>query len=800
MSRAIALRTTARVLLLALFAFAPLCLGRLVDWETCAFLLVVSAAALLWLAGGGRLLPTDWGRSDSRLVLALLASIVVTGWTVYLYDSLLSLSLLGAGLLTFSLARSCLAERMWNRIAWWCLVGGAVAAGLWGLREYVRNAFIMGDASWRAFGPFYNPNCLGGYMALLLLASVALAVGAQTRARAEQEAHPKARGKRKRQEPDEPPPRYAEIAGASAAVVIALALLCTGSKGGMLAAFASVLIFAALGAERGTRLGAILRWGAVAAVGLALVAAVAFPPIRNRVVAAFTYQQHSGSFRLHTWRGTMDMIAVRSLTGFGPGTFAHAYPRYARAGFTRQAHQTPLQLAAENGVIAAGLLMLGIIGALWRIGRGAARMSGAKRLLAAAAVSGAVGLLVHNLVDYTWYVVAPSVAFWAMLGLGWPAVSPPAEIEPRSEARQRWVLAPIIIIVLLLSTAALYSEAELSLGRRLARVGALDLAEAHLQRVLRIDAHRWVELSRIYEHRGARGDPEALHKAKRFRIMATQWQPTEPTHYRALGRICSSITALSSDDWLAKGEIWLRQGVEVYPTSTGMLADLGRVQEQMGNRKEALETYRRLIALYDTPVRTCQAVEYFVDESYAYGWVALAQDAQARGDRQRAMEFAGKGLRTAVAFVKSQRVHRQMLEVAGRYDPQRITEVEGLAEQAIEVLRGLGEPLAMLRIGLALQGLERPQEAAEALAALCGDLEKEHLVSGMAVLAYAKLTLAECLAAIDDAAEAEAVRSQGLALAMQVLPRLGEKPAAGPSGWDREDTAGLQEAVAVAGE
>ena len=824
-----ALQTAARVMLLALLALAPVTLGRLTDWEPFAALAAVAAAGLLWLAGGGA--PPRWQWPDAALLAALLLAALILPWSVYLHDSLRALSLLTAGLGAFWLCRACLADAACNRAGWWVLAGGAAAAGLWGLREYAHTAIITGNVAWRTFGPFYNPNILAGYMALALLVPVALMLGARTRARAPEDDgdtsglprgfRPRMRSIRKesarkrglgpaapagcrgsapapsasrgRAEPQEAPPRYPEIAGATCALVIALALLCTGSRGGMLAAFAAVPLFAVLGAARGTRAAMALRWGAAALVGAAVIAALTFPPVRNRITAAFGYQQHSASFRVLTWQGTADMVAARPLTGFGPGTFSRAFPRYARAGFTRQAHQTPLQLLAEHGLLGGGLLLLGIAGALWRTARNAARAQGPQRLLIAAAVAGGLGLWVHNLVDYTWYVAACNLAFWGLLGLAWAGggagaagATPPARV-------MRFAGLVLSAALIAWSAVALHSDLQRASGARLARMGALGAARERLERVLPGDAYRWIELARLAEHEGRRGDPAALRAAVAHRLRAVALQPTEPTNHLALGRLHILLGDLEA------AEAAYECAVELHPTSTDALLGLARARQARGHDAAALEAFGRLAALYDTPVRTAQAIEYFVDDNYAPAFLALAEDHLAHGRLPEALRSGTAALRVAVDFIRSQRAHRTMLEVAGRFDPERIAELESVAERAMALLRELDEPVAEARVGLALHGLERPAEAARVLEALIGRLADSPEPGRAPLEALARLTFAEALEATDEQARAARERAEGLRVARQVLPQLAANRAPIPSGWDGQDGAALQAAAARAG-
>ncbi len=793
--------SSSRALLLGLLGLSPLCLGRLLDWEALALLLVASLASLLWLLGGGRLLPRAPAAFDYLLLAGAALCAVVTSRSVYLYDSLVGLSLLYGGMLSFFLARGAFPDAGRRKVAWWCLVAGGVVAALWGAREYVTNAIVMGDSSWRAFGPFYNPNCLGGYMAMLLAVPPALAVAAQTRRPVSSSDLPEAevssrRGRKRRVSslhrpvsgpPAAEAPRYAEIAGAMSALVLVLGLLCTGSKGAMLAAVASGLLVAAFGAPPGSALRRHLRLAAVAAVALAIVAALTFPPIRNRVLGAFSTQQHSGSFRVYTWQSTAKMALARPLTGFGPGTFAHVFPGYAQAGFTRQAHQTPLQFGAEYGLPAGLLLLCGIGWAVVAAVRGAAVLPTSERLLAVAGVGGVVALWVHNLVDYTWYVAGVNGVSWVMLGL---AVAPAeaAGHGPEPGRGRTMTLAALMGILLLWSVVALHSEAQRTAAVSLARSGNAAAARAKLARVLPIDAYRWSELSKIEESLAAAARPGALRQAIEARRRAISLQPTEPTNYTALGRL------LMEDGDAQAARQAMAGAVELHPTSTDALAALGRLLQEQGDRAAALDVYRRLVALHDTPVRLAQAVEYFVDRNYVYGWVPLAVEALEQGNREQGLQYASQAADLALQYVAGMELYRPILELSGRYDLRDIGEMEQYALDAAGLLRRVGTPVALLRAAWVLQALGKDSEAAGQFDAAATAAAEAHTVTKRAVKAAAELGRAQCLGAADGGA-GETILAPALATARQVIAELGANGSTGEGEWQAQDTRRLQEAV-----
>jgi O-antigen ligase/tetratricopeptide (TPR) repeat protein len=791
------LQAAARVVLLLALAGAPLALGRFSEWESAALLATVCVAALLWLAGGGALPSGRLGLADRLLLAGFALCAALSVFSVSVYDSLNALALLAAGLLALFLIRAALAEEPWNRAGWTALVVGAVIASMWGLREYNINALVLGDRTWRIFGPFYNPNVIGGYLALVLVVPAALALTAQTRkpaaagkevlAKPRKGAARKPSASRSVASPSEaePPARLQEILLSFSGVLIAFALLGTGSKGAFAAAFVAVTTFGLLGAGRGTALSTVLRRGLVAAVLLGILAAVGFAPLRERLVQAFGYQSMSGSFRVYTWRSTLQMAVARPLTGFGPGTFTHAFPRFAHAGFTRQAHQTPLQLAAEHGIPAALLLLAGIFAAIGHLWRCAREAEGAPRLLRAAAVGGALGLWVHNLVDYTFYVAAVHLAFWGMLGLAWPLDAAGAP------GRRRVGASALCTLLLLVAAALLFSQAQLAAARRYQAQGAFTAARESLTRVLPFDARRWADLSSICESEALGGDGSQWQPAIAARRRAAALQPTDPVHPVALARLLIA----SGDDNDARTA--LETALRLHPTSPIALAAMGDLQERTGDHTGALATYRRLADVYDSPVRTVQAVQYFVDEHYAFAFAPLAEDALQHGDRIQAFEYARRAVENAAAYLKNQEDFRQVLEAAGKYDTRQQERLVSVALRAVEVMGALDAPLAKVHVGAAQLALGRATEAATTLAPLARAQATDD--AGRILTALARLKYWEALAKASDAA-ADSALGPAVEAGREVSGNLTGNSTAERAiwGWEASDVEMLRSALAAA--
>jgi O-antigen ligase len=204
---------------------------------------------------------------------------------------------------------------------------------------------------------------------------------------------------------------------APAVVVLFTALVMTGSRGGLACgALGAIAMLVFRLAERrrlgkpGFRLGLLLGL-------LCLVAAVAtwwLVGERDDVGVSL-----AGRLALHT--DTVRMIGARPWLGHGAGTFEAAYPLYRSAEVDsayiwKHAHSTWLEAIATLGIPVAAVL-IGMIAyvsaslfkAWWR--------SVADATVIIAALSGAVALGLHALIDFSLENQAVAIYFTSLLGL-----------------------------------------------------------------------------------------------------------------------------------------------------------------------------------------------------------------------------------------------------------------------------------------------------------------------------------------------------------------------------------------------
>lgn len=82
------------------------------------------------------------------------------------------------------------------------------------------------------------------------------------------------------------------------------------------------------------------------------------------------HKKGSAADRLESWRAALEMIRDHPVTGVGLASYGPAFPHYSNKK-PREAHDTFLQIAADNGLTAGVmylLVVLGSISALWKNG------------------------------------------------------------------------------------------------------------------------------------------------------------------------------------------------------------------------------------------------------------------------------------------------------------------------------------------------------------------------------------------------------------------------------------------------
>ncbi len=215
----------------------------------------------------------------------------------------------------------------------------------------------------RVFLPFVTPNILGGYLAMIIAVCLSLKK------------------------------RIWLIAPLLAA------LLLTKSIGALMALFLGLTAYSFLRGQEGKKRGIII-------LGLLIVIGAVFLA-RSAIQKEHTRPAFSIITRLDYWKDTLTVIKTHYLTGVGPGNFNLPQCRYT--------HNSYLQLLAEMGPLGLASF-LWLLFAIFRLAliklKSSRHKTGMAALLSASAI-----FLVHNFIDFSFFL--PEVAFiwWLITGL-----------------------------------------------------------------------------------------------------------------------------------------------------------------------------------------------------------------------------------------------------------------------------------------------------------------------------------------------------------------------------------------------
>ncbi len=653
----------ARVAVLALMVALPLFAGYLFTERVLgagvSALVCVLAACIAW-AAGAKSARAGLGGAAWPLAGFVAWSIIATFRSVYVHASLVALVSVAADLGLLALFAALFRDERWRRPAWAVVAGAAAIEGVLGLRDWTQTVIFGGDVGWRIFGTMYNPNVLAGYMLAAAPGAVVLLAWAWRSAAQDQER-----------------PRLGLIAAGFGLVIACAALLLTGSRAGLLGAMlgAGVMVLAAPTRIPRRRL-------ALAAVALVALMVLA-PPVRNRLLAATT-QSNSAIFRWYTWQGTARMVAARPLLGFGPGSFERAYPRFALVGFTRMAHQTPLQIAAEAGLPALLLLAMGVAMIGGMLVRGL-RAGGLNALEAAAGLGALAAVGLQNLADYTWYIPAVGMTLSATVGLALAATREAEGVdgEPPERARRPWpgrVGAALALVMIVACGIGLQAQTLAARGRAAMAQGRYTVAAGWLRRASRADP---LDAEIVEDLSDALAGSGSLRSALAERLRAIELDPLNAGNYLALSALYDALG--DADSALARAA----RAVELHPTWPRAYVALGRLQEQEGLDEKALQTWRELERIHDSPVGRYQAVEEVTDYSYAYAWLGLGRAAEREGDVAAARGYYERAARLTGEFARLQREREKTLRLIGTWDEREVVEAERLRDAAEAGLRGL---------------------------------------------------------------------------------------------------------------
>jgi O-antigen ligase len=228
--------------------------------------------------------------------------------------------------------------------------------------------------------------------------------------------------------------------------ILSVALVFSRSRGGILAAFISLVFIVSLGRIKFRQ----KDWIVLAVPFLTLVIGYAFWIGLGPVLARF---EQLGSpnllqtqMRSAIWKGTVGLIRQYPLTGTGLGTYGTAFRHYQITNvenYVDHAHNDYLEFAAETGWVGFVLLFVPIFSLLVSMTVSFLNDSHRyRRWIVLGCIGSTLALMIHSLVDFNLQIPANALVFATVLGVGYKAAciepSENGETLPNGRLRRRF--------------------------------------------------------------------------------------------------------------------------------------------------------------------------------------------------------------------------------------------------------------------------------------------------------------------------------------------------------------------------
>lgn len=204
--------------------------------------------------------------------------------------------------------------------------------------------------------------------------------------------------------------------------LMGVALLLSGSRGGLVAFFAQLVFLVLVTVGTRSRRNIALKVALVVLLFAAIVGGSFFVGGETSLtrIAETAASKDITTDRAHIWSVTVKVIAAKMPFGAGLGAFGVAYtPFDTYSGLERveQAHNDYLQVLADAGIV--GLLIgAAFLWFLFKTGRRSVRTSNTyRRGVAVGALAGIFAVLVHSIFDFVLHTTAISLLFLTTLSL-----------------------------------------------------------------------------------------------------------------------------------------------------------------------------------------------------------------------------------------------------------------------------------------------------------------------------------------------------------------------------------------------
>lgn len=225
--------------------------------------------------------------------------------------------------------------------------------------------------------------------------------------------------------------------------LMGIALILSGSRGGLFALLAEVIFLIILTAKTKSKKQFALKIGLAAALFITIITGsilIGGESSLTRIAERASSEDFSSS-RFHIWSVTLQSIRANLPFGAGLGAFGAAYTPFDTTNgmeTVEQSHNDYLQVLADMGIVGA------IIGAFFlfrffKTGFQSIKVeSRLRRGIALGAFAGCFAVLIHSIFDFVLHITAISVMFLALLALlVGSGDKPEDEIDDENHGRHR---------------------------------------------------------------------------------------------------------------------------------------------------------------------------------------------------------------------------------------------------------------------------------------------------------------------------------------------------------------------------
>jgi O-antigen ligase len=214
-------------------------------------------------------------------------------------------------------------------------------------------------------------------------------------------------------------PHRLRTAAAVAAAVMVGTIFLSGSRGGMLAIVAELVILAALLVKQKLGLRTAIGIGVFLAIVVGLLTWIGGGELSRRIATAGpAHSELAADIRANINRDGLRMFLQKPVLGWGLGSFPIVYPQFRTFYtnfFVNEAHNDYLQLLVEVGLLGFAVMVWFVVTlyrkAVKKIGNWTGEINGA---IALASLLGLSGILVHSMVDFNLQIPANAALFYVL--------------------------------------------------------------------------------------------------------------------------------------------------------------------------------------------------------------------------------------------------------------------------------------------------------------------------------------------------------------------------------------------------